>query len=56
MYLDKPLPEGWPKFGKIVFQNVNLRYSPDAPYILKDLSIIIQPKEKVVLSYINIFK
>jgi len=47
-FLVKRRPKGWPYSGKIVFKDFNLRYSPDSPYVLKDLNIQIQTMEKVV--------
>ncbi|VVC32363.1 Hypothetical protein CINCED_3A001687 [Cinara cedri] len=45
--LDKKPPKEWPSRGQIVFQNLCLRYSLDSPYILKNISIKIQPMEKI---------
>lgn len=42
----EPMSE-WPDQGKIVFDEVGLRYDPELPLVLKDLNFIIQPKEKV---------
>ncbi|KAH8412635.1 hypothetical protein KR009_003917, partial [Drosophila setifemur] len=44
----KPL-ESWPEQGKIVFDELSLRYEPDpkAEKVLKSLSLVIKPKEKV---------
>ncbi|XP_060872041.1 ATP-binding cassette subfamily C member 4-like isoform X2 [Metopolophium dirhodum] len=44
---DKTRLKEWPSLGKIVFKNFSLRYSPDLPYVLKDLNIQIQTMEKV---------
>ncbi|KAF2894913.1 hypothetical protein ILUMI_11262 [Ignelater luminosus] len=41
------LPRGWPEFGKIVFQNVSMRYNPEDKAVLKDLDFTINSKEKV---------
>jgi len=46
-FLEKTRPKGWPHSGKIIFEHFNLRYSPDSPYVLKDLNIQIQTMEKV---------
>lgn len=43
----KQPPKGWPDKGKLVFSNMLLRYSPSDPYVLKDLSFEIQPREKI---------
>jgi len=45
---NKP-PKEWPFLGKIEFQNFNLRYSLDSPYVLKNLNFQIQPMEKVII-------
>lgn len=37
----------WPQNGKIIFKNVYLRYIPEDPPVLKNLSFEIQPAEKV---------
>lgn len=37
----------WPSEGRIVFDNVALRYRPDLPMVLKGLSFDIIPGEKV---------
>jgi ABC-type multidrug transport system fused ATPase/permease subunit len=40
------LPKGWPSEGKIVVQNLSMRYR-DGPLILKDLTFSTKPREKV---------
>lgn len=47
MELDKKLPEDWPLEGKIEFENVSARYSPNGKIILKTLSFVFQPREKI---------
>jgi hypothetical protein len=37
----------WP-IGAIVFDNLSFRYSSTAPWVLKNLSLSIQPNEKVL--------
>ncbi|KMY92502.1 uncharacterized protein Dsimw501_GD10651 [Drosophila simulans] len=46
---DKKPPKSWPEQGEIVFKELSLRYTPDpkAENVLKSLSFIIQPREKV---------
>ncbi|GFT92903.1 hypothetical protein TNCV_740601 [Trichonephila clavipes] len=44
---DKKPPKAWPKKGYIIYQNVNLRYAPDEPPVLKNLNFEIYPEEKV---------
>lgn len=41
------VPKTWPEFGKIIFQNVSMRYSLDSPYVLKNLNFTIYPGEKI---------
>ncbi|VEN61103.1 unnamed protein product [Callosobruchus maculatus] len=43
---DQP-PLNWPDEGKIEFDKMSLRYSPDDPFVLKEVTFVIQPKEKV---------
>ena len=45
--MNKP-PSGWPDKGRITFKDMSLRYSRQAPYILRDISCDVQPKEKVI--------
>ncbi|CAF2410326.1 unnamed protein product [Rotaria sp. Silwood2] len=40
------LPPQWP-IGSIVFDNVSFRYSPDSSWVLSNISISIQPGEKI---------
>ncbi|VVC32367.1 Hypothetical protein CINCED_3A020730 [Cinara cedri] len=44
---DKQPPDEWPSEGQIVFKKFCLRYSPDTPYVLKNVNIKIQPMEKI---------
>jgi ATP-binding cassette subfamily C (CFTR/MRP) protein 4 len=44
---DKKPPPSWPEAGKIEFVNIFLRYFPQDPPVLKNLSFTIQSKEKV---------
>ena len=37
----------WPDQGQITFLNVNLKYDPDKPPVLRNLNFKIEPKEKV---------
>lgn len=41
------VPELWPVNGKIEFRQVTLRYSPHSEPILRNISFIIKPEEKV---------
>lgn len=40
-------PETWPENGNVELRNVFLRYSKNDDYVIKDLNIIIEGKEKV---------
>ena len=51
-YFFHRLPPAWPHEGKIFFQNINLRYSLDGPLVLKDLTAVINSREKVCLSHL----
>ncbi|KAF2882882.1 hypothetical protein ILUMI_23292 [Ignelater luminosus] len=37
----------WPKYGKIAFEDVGLKYSETSPLVLKSLNVVILPKEKI---------
>ncbi|KAF5303190.1 hypothetical protein FQA39_LY10103 [Lamprigera yunnana] len=37
----------WPKFGKVIFQNVSMRYSEESKDVLSNLNFIIYPGEKI---------
>lgn len=37
----------WPSDGKITFKGLSMRYSPEEPNVLKDLTFTIQGKERV---------
>lgn len=37
----------WPANGRIEFRNIFYRYSADAEPVLRDLSFVIKPKEKI---------
>ncbi|XP_017000056.2 probable multidrug resistance-associated protein lethal(2)03659 [Drosophila takahashii] len=46
---DKKPPQSWPEQGKIEFDELSLRYTPDpkAENVLKSLSFVIKPREKI---------
>uniref|UniRef100_A0A663F6A0 Multidrug resistance-associated protein 4 n=1 Tax=Aquila chrysaetos chrysaetos TaxID=223781 RepID=A0A663F6A0_AQUCH len=44
---NKHPPPEWPSQGMIAFENVNFTYSLDGPLVLRHLSVLIKPKEKV---------
>ncbi|KAJ3656120.1 hypothetical protein Zmor_015218 [Zophobas morio] len=43
----KAISSAWPAKGKIEFKSVFMQYSSNDPYVLKNLDILIKPKEKV---------
>ncbi|KAJ2946364.1 hypothetical protein O0L34_g12402 [Tuta absoluta] len=43
----KKPPPSWPDKGRLQFRHVFLYYSPGEPAVLKDLTLNIEPKEKV---------
>uniref|UniRef100_A0A673TNA9 Multidrug resistance-associated protein 4 n=1 Tax=Suricata suricatta TaxID=37032 RepID=A0A673TNA9_SURSU len=45
-YQNRP-PPTWPQEGMIVFDNVNFTYSLDGPLVLKHVTALIKPREKV---------
>lgn len=40
-------PENWPSDGRVEFKAVYMRYSEEDPPVLKGLSLVIRPSEKV---------
>ncbi|KAJ7421391.1 hypothetical protein WISP_43009 [Willisornis vidua] len=44
---NKHPPPEWPNQGMIAFENVNFTYSLDGPLVLRHLSVLIKPREKV---------
>lgn len=43
-------PSTWPSHGHIEFKNVFMRYSEDTPFVLKELSLVVESGEKVLIS------
>lgn len=43
----KDVPEEWPSAGAIRFDAVSLRYRPELPLVLKDLTLDIKPGERI---------
>ena len=41
------LQNKWPEHGKIEMQDVSLRYSETSPQALSNVSLILEPNEKV---------
>lgn len=44
-----PIPARWPSSGTVEFRNVTVRYTPDGPDIVKNISFTIQPGERVAI-------
>lgn len=40
-------PQNWPEKGEIVFENVEARYRPGLPLVIKGISMHIKPNEKI---------
>nr|CAH7760502.1 unnamed protein product [Callosobruchus chinensis] len=40
-------PEQWPEKGRIEFDKMSLQYTPDEPPVLKKVTFVIEPREKV---------
>ena len=40
-------PGDWPKTGRIEFKGLSMRYRPGLDLVLNDLTLTIQPGEKV---------
>ncbi|KYQ47022.1 hypothetical protein ALC60_13972 [Trachymyrmex zeteki] len=45
--LDAKPPDDWPTKGLVKFKNVNLKYNPRGACILKNISFIVMPEEKI---------
>lgn len=45
---DKKPPDNWPNAGTIEANDMNLRYFPNSPDVLKNLTFRIREKEKVI--------
>lgn len=48
-------PPAWPQQGQISFKDVELRYRPELPLVLKSISFDVKPGEKVrlIIPYIH---
>ncbi|KAI5642313.1 ABC transporter transmembrane region domain-containing protein [Phthorimaea operculella] len=44
---DKKPPKDWPQEGAIHFDNLSLKYVPQGNYVLHNLQVKIEPKEKI---------
>lgn len=53
--IPKTPPRQWPQQGKITFKDVGLKYDKNSSWILKNLNFTIQPKEKVIIVFIDLF-
>ncbi|KAF2200266.1 P-loop containing nucleoside triphosphate hydrolase protein [Delitschia confertaspora ATCC 74209] len=42
-----PVPHDWPQAGALEVRNLSVRYAPDLPLVLSDLSFSIQPRQRV---------
>ena len=47
---NKKPPADWPQHGAINAEQICLRYQPDTPLVLKNISFAIKTKEKVIPS------
>lgn len=47
--MDTQPPSDWPKKGSITFDRVNFSYSASEPLVLKNLSVVFAPREKVLV-------
>ncbi|XP_044268134.1 probable multidrug resistance-associated protein lethal(2)03659 [Tribolium madens] len=43
----KEVSKSWPTSGKIEFQSVFMQYSPDDPFVLKNLTFMVNSREKI---------
>ncbi|KAG0647532.1 Multidrug resistance fer6 [Hyphodiscus hymeniophilus] len=41
------VPESWPTYGEIVFDNIQMRYRAGLPLVLKNVSLHVQPGESL---------
>jgi len=44
---DRRPPDNWPRMGSIRFTNVKMRYRPNLPLVLRNVSFDIEPQEKI---------
>ncbi|KAJ8684206.1 hypothetical protein QAD02_019998, partial [Eretmocerus hayati] len=47
LYSPTPLPDKWPRRGKVVMKRVSMRYEENLPDVLKNLNVVIEPGWKV---------
>ena len=43
-------PEGWPQHGKVQMENVSLVYYSGGPQVLNDISVSIEPQQRVAIA------
>lgn len=48
----REISQNWPTEGKIQFRNVFYRYFEEAEPVLRDLSFVIKPNEKIGTFYL----
>jgi hypothetical protein len=46
---DRKPPDSWPSQGVIVFDRIFLAYSKDEASVLKNVSFVTRPREKVII-------
>jgi ABC-type multidrug transport system fused ATPase/permease subunit len=52
---NKKSPTNWPMKGQIVFKNVSLKYDPNLPEVIKDISLSINPSQKIGFDFKEYF-
>jgi len=53
--LDKKSSKEWPNKGKIIFNKLYMRYDPETPFVLKNITVTIEATEKVLNIYLFFF-
>lgn len=48
------MPATWPHEGRVVFENVNMRYTPNEAPVLQNLNIVVQSGWKVRNFTVNV--
>jgi len=54
IFLDKKPSKEWPNKGQIIFNKLYLRYNPETPFVLKNITVTIEATEKVLTIYLFI--
>jgi ABC-type multidrug transport system fused ATPase/permease subunit len=39
--------EDWPTIPQVTYESVSMRYQPDSPLVIKNLSFVLNPAEKI---------